>query len=546
MSDWVGLLLRSGLILLAAELLRWLGGRAGPAYRHSILRAAFALLLLWPLLAAALPEYVLPLHHPGAEGAHVSVRQTAAFLAAHAATYHRVPWAALIWSTGVATGLLRLVLGWLGVSLRLRQARPILDRSLEALAAEACAASGMQTFPRLLVSASGPVPYTFGLLRPAIVLPPEASVWDPQKQRTVLLHEIAHLSRHDLWWQSMADIATCLWWFQPLCWWSRFRLRSDSEHACDAAVLAAGVLPSAYAADLLAIASNREQQRHAFASPALPMARGGKLEGRIHAILQGSGSVVHRAPSMPVALLTALTVTASALTVTSETTKSPGGPLMKRTLMSSLLASAGLSAATVGGSVYDPAGIAVPNAHVSLYNPDTSNTQETTTNADGKFTFESLQAGSYILHLDKPGVGSLYREFNVQADSEVHRGLVLDSTGKPASETTAEPSPAAGNETLGNPVRVRGTVAQANLVKKVQPVYPAAAKTAHVQGTVTLEVTISTDGSPEDLRVVSSPSDDLTQSALEAVRQWRYRPTLLNGQPVAIVTSVIVNYTLSE
>jgi TonB family protein len=63
---------------------------------------------------------------------------------------------------------------------------------------------------------------------------------------------------------------------------------------------------------------------------------------------------------------------------------------------------------------------------------------------------------------------------------------------------------------------------------------------------VELEATISKDGVPVELRVLRSPSDDLSESSLEAVRQWRYRPTLLNGQPVEIVTDVIVNYTLSQ
>ncbi len=95
-------------------------------------------------------------------------------------------------------------------------------------------------------------------------------------------------------------------------------------------------------------------------------------------------------------------------------------------------------------------------------------------------------------------------------------------------------------------IRVRGQVAESNLIKKVQPIYPVAAKDARVQGTVELEAVISKDGVPVELRVVSSPSDDLSNSALEGVRQWRYRPTLLNGNPVEIVTTVIVNYTLSE
>jgi periplasmic protein TonB len=105
---------------------------------------------------------------------------------------------------------------------------------------------------------------------------------------------------------------------------------------------------------------------------------------------------------------------------------------------------------------------------------------------------------------------------------------------------------ARGGDLENRRLRVGGTLAESNLIKKVQPVYPASAKAAGIQGTVDLEVAISKGGVPEDIRVVSSPSDDLMQSALEAVRQWRYRPTLLNGAPVEIVTDVIVNYTLSR
>jgi protein TonB len=92
---------------------------------------------------------------------------------------------------------------------------------------------------------------------------------------------------------------------------------------------------------------------------------------------------------------------------------------------------------------------------------------------------------------------------------------------------------------------VGGSTAQANLIEKVQPVYPPAAKQARLQGIVDLEVSISADGVPQDIRVLSSPGDDLTQSALDAVRQWRYKPTLLNGEPVSIITDVIVHYTLA-
>lgn len=224
---------------------------------------------------------------------------------------------------------------------------------------------------------------------------------------------------------------------------------------------------------------------------------------------------------------------------------------MKHTLFAGLLASAGLSAATIGGSLYDPSGAVVPNAKALLYDPDTNTKFETTTTADGKFTFGTLPAGQYILRVQSPGFATLFREFNVKDDSKVDRGLTL-ALGK-AQETVnvaAEGTPAAAPPlpAASDPKRFRvgGAVAQANLVTKIQPVYPPAAKAARVQGTVELETVISKDGEPLDIRVVASPSDDLTQSALEAVRQWRYKPTLLNGSPVEIVTDVIVNYTLSK
>ena len=223
---------------------------------------------------------------------------------------------------------------------------------------------------------------------------------------------------------------------------------------------------------------------------------------------------------------------------------------MKHTLFACLLASAGLSAATIGGSLYDPSGAVVPNAKALLFDPDTNTKLETTTSADGKFTFETLPPGQYILRVQSPGFATLFREFNVKADSKVDRGFTL-SLGKLQEQVTvaaqgtpgATESPAA---TESKRFRIGGGVAQANLVTKVQPTYPAAAKAARVQGTVEFETVISKEGEPLDIRVLSSPSDDLTQSALEAVRQWRYKPTLLNGNPVEIVTDVIVNYTLTN
>jgi len=86
---------------------------------------------------------------------------------------------------------------------------------------------------------------------------------------------------------------------------------------------------------------------------------------------------------------------------------------------------------------------------------------------------------------------------------------------------------------------------QGNLIDRIQPVYPPIAKAAHVQGKVILSATISKEGAIENLQVVSG-HPMLVKAAMEAVKQWRYRPYLLNGQPVEVETQIIVNFVLAE
>jgi len=75
------------------------------------------------------------------------------------------------------------------------------------------------------------------------------------------------------------------------------------------------------------------------------------------------------------------------------------------------------------------------------------------------------------------------------------------------------------------------------------PVYPPIAKTAHISGTVVLHAVIAKDGSVEDLQYVSGPPL-LMKSAMDAVKQWRYQPTQLNGDPVEVDTTISVVFTL--
>jgi protein TonB len=93
-------------------------------------------------------------------------------------------------------------------------------------------------------------------------------------------------------------------------------------------------------------------------------------------------------------------------------------------------------------------------------------------------------------------------------------------------------------------VRVSQGVTQGMVIHRVQPTYPPLARTARVQGAVQLAAVIGKDGAVQNLHVLSG-HPLLTQAALDAVKQWRYKPYILNGEPVEVDTQITVNFTLS-
>jgi protein TonB len=93
-------------------------------------------------------------------------------------------------------------------------------------------------------------------------------------------------------------------------------------------------------------------------------------------------------------------------------------------------------------------------------------------------------------------------------------------------------------------VRVSSGVSTGMLVRKVPPTYPPLARQARIQGTVILQATISKEGAIENLQLISG-HPMLAPAAIEAVKQWKYKPYLLNGEPVEVETQVQVNFTLA-
>jgi TonB family protein len=104
------------------------------------------------------------------------------------------------------------------------------------------------------------------------------------------------------------------------------------------------------------------------------------------------------------------------------------------------------------------------------------------------------------------------------------------------------PPEQAGSSKTNAQIRISGNDSVGLLLSRVQPVYPAAARENHIKGAVRMQVVISKTGDVVNLELLEGPIE-LAMSAVTAVRQWKYRPYLLNGEPVAISTEVVVNYS---
>jgi protein TonB len=122
-------------------------------------------------------------------------------------------------------------------------------------------------------------------------------------------------------------------------------------------------------------------------------------------------------------------------------------------------------------------------------------------------------------------------------------GILGGIVGSAAS--AAPPPPPPPKAVVPQRIRVGGNVQAANLINQVRPIYPPLAKQARISGVVELSAVIGKDGRVQDLKVIKG-HPLLVQAALDAVKNWVYRPTLLNGEPVEVSTTIDVNFTLSQ
>lgn len=325
---------RATVVLAVAALLHvTLRHRASAAARHFMWTLAFCSLLAMPVLSTLLPAWrVVPTFDSGASaqlssGANApdtatkaraeiapvetgEVREARSLEPAPASPAAETAeseaygsLATIAYLAGSVLLLVRLVLQQWTARRILAAAAQLTDGAWRRLLDDCARLLSVRRPVTLRRSAEHAMPMAAGIVRPTILVPEVADEWTEDRRRAVLLHELAHVSRHDCLTQLLASIACAIYWSHPGVWWLARRLRAERELACDDRVLAAGAEPRDYAGHLLDIAYTLGANR----APALAvsMARRGQLEGRMLAVLDTARNRASLGPGGRAAAVTA-------------------------------------------------------------------------------------------------------------------------------------------------------------------------------------------------------------------------------------------------
>lgn len=406
------------------------------------------------------------------------------------------------------------------------------------------------------------MPATWGTRNPVVVLPSVARDWPQARLDPVLVHELAHVQRRDAGWLQLAHVMLAVWWMHPLAWVAARHLRVERERACDDLALAFGSRASEYASELVSLAGECRGPEMTLA-----MARRSQLEGRVMAILNprvnrdgrtGLATVLAAVLVVGIVPMASLRAVAAVLpsapkavheqqpvrtggTVQPPTKIKHVAPVYPELAIQSRVQGVVIIEATIGtdGSVTD-ARVARPVALLDeaavaavrqwKFAPTTLNGEPVPVIMAVTVTFSLGEDG---LPLATPPPPPAPPAPGSRDDVAFQMGLLQAATAPPTP--VWNPGDA--------PLRVGGAIKEPKKIKDVRPVYPPIAESARVQGIVIVEILVDEDGRVSDARIIR-PVALLDQAALDAVLQWEFMPTQLNGRPVPVLMTVTVNFTL--
>ena len=508
-----------------------LGLRHHPAARLAMWRAVLAAVFVIPAVAVAIPAAS---RGTAGDGAAITVPATAFAFRSVAAGSTASWWPVVVLGLLAAGALVRLT--WLlAGAVALRHVRHAPEAPLPLSAA---LAADLGCHARIVASACRQ-PFTFGIRRPVVVVPEDFDREPEHVQRAVLAHELVHVARRD-WLHTVSEELLCaLLWFHPLVWWITRELRHAREEIADRVAARRVGSRRVYSGTLLDFALRRGS-----ASPrALAFFRTRQLARRIRSLAREA-------------------------------------PMSTRRLVTSTLAIAVL----LGGSMHTPRATfpldlgaqsptqPSPAEDETLSQPSALERQAYTVPKDGKPPRKVHNADFPY----PPDVKSVITSALLDVDGSVVEARLLKRqiSGPPveprvlaaaverlSSGTLAtvrqwrfEPpdkAPLAMTITVnyrtddGQQAELPPGVVAPVAIHQPNPIYPPDALQAGIQGSVTLRVTIGADGLVKKAEVWRSVPA-LDQAALDAVRQWTFKPATKDGQPVDVVTDIEMTFTLKD
>lgn len=437
----------------------------------------------------------------------------------------------IAWGVGAVTALALLVLGLVRVSSIRRQARPVDDAGIIETAAALASEYGI-TRPVALVHSPIALLATWGWRRPVVFLPPDAAEWPASRLRIVLAHELAHVGRGDSALQTLAALVRAMFWFNPLAWVVARRLRDESERACDDLVIRTGIDPADYAGELLVLARHLPVSPSWMLAPA--MARSCSLERRVTAMFDTS--VSRQSPTRLFRTVLAAAFVLGTVAVGGYRATAQGFT-------------------TFSGQVRDVHGGHLAGVTLTLSNRVSGQKYEVKSDDQGVYEFVGVTPGDYDLQAARPGFKNYSATYAVTA-GPARESLVLqvgtlqetitvtgggsrDRVGPVSRRSQMAVVPAPQPCTVS---AAGGQLKQPTKVKDVRPVYPPALAAASVGETMLFNATIATDGSVREVVPTKAENQELATAAMDAIRQWRFTPTLLNCEPVEVEMSVAVRF----
>ena len=547
------------IILLCAGLPRLLRLRA-PGVQYAFWRMVLLACILLPI---AQPWRTLELNlTPHAVVVRPGMATTAAKAPLLPEPVSHFPWIAAVQLALVAGAAARLA--WIAIGIaRLHRMRRRCEGA-GALGFEDLQAA-IGTFAPILWSADVRHPVTFGLLHPVVLLPAALKSVDHAAQRAVVAHELHHVRRRDWAWVLAEESLRSIFWFHPAMWWLISRVQLARETVVDELSILVTNARRTYLDTLLAFADDTGLT----SSPAFSARR--HLFHRVMLLSKEDGMSSIRIAAASAVLVVALGAgvvgAVNAFPLYGEVQnqappRDPRSPAAYHQQAVEYYEKVRKDPALTAGQVLETImkGIAAEDRALAL-NPDYTDAMiyknlllrmqaNLTSDAAERVGLvqqaDELRQKAISLRTTRPPLPPPPPPVLVRTTPGPTRSAAMPPPPPPPPPPDLEVPPSAEyREMLAvlQPIRVGKGVAPPTKVRDVKPDYPAEAQAAKIQGVVIVEAVIDANGDVADARVLRS-IPMLDDAALAAVRQWRFVPTLLNGEPRAVIMTVTVNFLL--